>query len=316
MILLFVWNLQFTLCIHNYSDFHTPSLFVYLRNHIVMSDELLQGIQRQLEQLQCSFDGVNDRLRKVESTVGDLSGVSTTNIQSGGAQATRSTDNNASGDTQVTHTDRDRLHLDEINTPASGPTEIRAADLQRDFDRLRDSLNRVPVPEGLKLYDSSTGVKQECRPTLRVISKCARYTEVTLKILSAIKVENGEVRMCAQDLDNLFIGLAAEINFLQAEYANLVVKSAFNENTSRLFRQFENNASSFSPAALQNVRIAAELATAQERTRPTFSSRPRFRPFRGARRGGLARGSFPRFDERSDLSYGGQHPFRSQDSHE
>ncbi|GFR62606.1 hypothetical protein ElyMa_000135100 [Elysia marginata] len=71
--------------------------------------------------------------------------------------------------------------------------------------------------------------------------------------------------MKKSDLDSIFVALAAEVNFLQSGLAALVVKSTFNEDTSRIFRSFKNNQGSFSEASLQNVRVAAELAAAQSR---------------------------------------------------
>ncbi|GFR62799.1 hypothetical protein ElyMa_000139000 [Elysia marginata] len=42
-------------------------------------------------------------------------------------------------------------------------------------------------------------------------------------------------------------------------------KIDINEETSRLFRSFENNSAAFSDDALRNVRVAAELSAAQTR---------------------------------------------------
>ncbi|GFR62032.1 hypothetical protein ElyMa_003573000 [Elysia marginata] len=172
-----------------------------------------------------------------------------------------------STDDTVSDTVRSRAPL-AFNSPGSiSPTEqIGAADIQRDFERIRDSLIRIPVPTGLKVNDSSVGIKQECRPALKILSKCARYGETGLKILSQIADEPGEtINVKKSDLDSIFVTLAAEVNFLQSEFAALVVKSTFNEDTSRIFRSFENNQGSFSEASLQNVRVGAELAAAQSR---------------------------------------------------
>ncbi|GFO30047.1 reverse transcriptase [Plakobranchus ocellatus] len=162
---------------------------------------------------------------------------------------------------------RSRAPLASVPPGSISPTEqFGAADIQRDFERIRDSLVRIPVPTGLKVSDSSVGIKQECRPTLKILSNCARYGETGLKILSQIADEPGEtINVKKSDLDSIFVTLAAEVNFLQSEFAALVVKSTFNEDTSRIFRSFENNQGSFSETSLQNVRVAAELAAAQSR---------------------------------------------------
>lgn len=176
--------------------------------------------------------------------------------------------------------DRSRAQLDSYYNPVSpsNPSGFGAADVQRDYERLRDSLIRVPVPHNLRVHDTSSGLKQDCRPILKVISKCARYSETGLKVLSQIPDSNEEqILVSKYDLENLFIIFAAQNNFLQSEYASLVVRSTFNEDTSRIFRSFENNQASFSPEALQNVRVAAELASTQAR----FTSRGRGRRGRG-----------------------------------
>ena len=54
-----------------------------------------------------------------------------------------------------------------------------------------------------------------------------------------------------------------------------MVKSNFNDETSRLFRSFENNFVAFSDDSLINVRIAAELAAVQNRFSPNNRARGR-----------------------------------------
>ena len=100
------------------------------------------------------------------------------------------------------------------------------------------------------------------------MSKCARFAETGLKVLTTLPDErdSSSVSVRREDLESIFVVFAAQINFLQSEYAGLVVKSTFNDETPRIFRSFENNASSFSRQSLQNVRIAAELASIHGRT--------------------------------------------------
>ena len=143
-----------------------------------------------------------------------------------------------------------------------------AADILKDFERLRDSLVRIPVPHNFKVNGTTAGIKQDCRGTLRVMSKCARFAETGLKVLTTLPDErdSSSVSVRREDLESIFVVFAAQINFLQSEYAGLVVKSTFNDETPRIFRSFENNASSFSRQSLPNVRIAVELASIHGRT--------------------------------------------------
>lgn len=57
----------------------------------------------------------------------------------------------------------------------------------------------------------------------------------------------------------LYRTLATSSYFLQSEYANIIVRSSFDDETSRPFTNLENNSSAFSDTSLQNIRIAAEL---------------------------------------------------------
>ncbi|GFO22533.1 hypothetical protein PoB_004903800 [Plakobranchus ocellatus] len=172
-------------------------------------------------------------------------------------------------------------------------TSSSAADILKDFERLRDSLVRIPVPNNFKVNHTTTGIKQDCRGTLRVLSKWARFAETGLKVLTTLPDErdSSSVSIQREDLESIFVVFAAQINFLQSEYAGLVVKSTLNDETSRIFRSFENNASSFSRQSLQNVRIAAELASIHGRTNTASQS------WRGRRRGvaNQTRGSYSSF---------------------
>ena len=70
--------------------------------------------------------------------------------------------------------------------------------------------------------------------------------------------------------------------FLQSEYTSLVVKATFDTETERIYRQFENNSTTFSDISLQNVRVAAELAAVLNRGQSSTNRRV------------YERGSFPR----------------------
>ena len=102
------------------------------------------------------------------------------------------------------------------------------------------------------------------------------------------KQQHGEFdfyKVTQNDLQDLFSIALAEITFLRGEYSSLLVKSSFNDETCRLFKNLESNQASFSEKSLQNVRIAAELASIQSRqanpwTRPRGRGRGRFQTAR------------------------------------
>ena len=133
-------------------------------------------------------------------------------------------------------------------------------DYLKEFDQVKDSVARITLPQHLKLVDSQTGIKAESNPTLKVISKTARIAETGFKILSSLTptttnsdTQPNSVTVSQDNFGALFTLFAAQMQFLQQEYANIVIKNTFDEETSRLFRQFENHTSAFSSSQLANV---------------------------------------------------------------
>jgi hypothetical protein len=178
---------------------------------------------------------------------------------------------------------------DDEENGAFGSTEDSvpsAAEALREYDRVRDSLQRIRIPNEVRLFDSQTGIKHDCKDILKVVSKCGRFTETAFKWIIDIQSQgtdgNGTHQVSSHQLEDLFTILVGEITFLRGEYSSLLVKSTFNEETSRLFRSLECNQTSFTPRSLQNVRIAAELAGIQSRQNHTTRQRGR----------GRGRGSF------------------------
>ena len=152
-------------------------------------------------------------------------------------------------------------------------------DILKDFDRVKDCLAKVTLPSNLKVQDSTAWIKQDGKAALRIISKSARFAETSLKQLSVISARQQEdktVVVSNEELAALFTISAAQIRFLQSEFASLVVRNTFDEETSRLFKSFENHASAFNSSSLQNLRIAADLAVA--RCRRIFRNQDKSEP--------------------------------------
>ena len=162
----------------------------------------------------------------------------------------------------------------------------------RDFDQLKDKLSKIPLPPHLKLSDSSAGIKAESKPVTKVIAKAARFGETGLKLLAAISSsQEGDsepgYHLTDEDIGSLYTIFAAQIQYMQQEYAGIIVKNTFDDETSRLFRQFENHTSAFSASQLENVRVAAELASISSRRN---SERGRGRGDRNFNSSGRGRG--------------------------
>ena len=100
---------------------------------------------------------------------------------------------------------------------------------QRNFEGIRDKLAKISLPSFLKVNDSSTGIKQESRSTLKVISKTSRYAETGLKLLAAISQPNddGTFTLSEGDMADFYNIFASQIQYLQSEYATLIVKNTF-----------------------------------------------------------------------------------------
>ena len=141
-------------------------------------------------------------------------------------------------------------------------------DYLREFDQIRERLAKVSLPSELKVNDNSNGIKTESRPALKVVSKSARFAETNLKQIALIsaRIQNGSVSVSEQEIETLYTISAVNVQFAQAEYANIVVKNSFDEETARLFRAFENHSSAFQDTSLQSLRVAAELSASRERT--------------------------------------------------
>ena len=143
---------------------------------------------------------------------------------------------------------------------------------QRNFEGIRDKRAKISLPSFLKVNDSSTGIKQESRSTLKAISKTYHYAETGLKLLAAISQPNdgGTFTLSDGDMADCYNIFASQIQYLQSEYASLIVKNTFDEETLRLFISFENHSSAFSQQSIANVRVAAELAAATNFRRPNY----------------------------------------------
>ena len=181
---------------------------------------------------------------------------------------------------------------DHANFDALGPLDDEgreAADGIKDFEKVKNQLQNIELPNDLRLFDSQSGISRDGQNVLKVIRRCARYTETGLRWVGKLSQRHGPINITHSDIQQLFVILSSQINFLQSEYAALVVKSTFNEETARLYRSFDNNQAAFSPLQLQHVRIAADLASIQARHGSASRGRGRGRS-RGNYRGFSNRG--------------------------
>ena len=107
-----------------------------------------------------------------------------------------------------------------------------------------------------KVNDSAKVIGKDSKSALDVVSKCARYAETGLKAIASLQPEREDeqtITLQKDEIQKLFTIFSAQVNFQQAVYANLVVKSTFDDEASRIFRSFENNTGAFTDRSLQNI---------------------------------------------------------------
>lgn len=111
------------------------------------------------------------------------------------------------------------------------------ANIQQEFLVIRDAIQRVKLPNDLKLDESSPGVQNKDRPRRNVLARCAKYAETSLKLLSTLKA--GQVS--EGDLQDLITISMAQVRYLQEEQAMILVNNNFGEVVEKTYRNFRRN---------------------------------------------------------------------------
>jgi hypothetical protein len=185
--------------------------------------------------------------------------------------------------------------------PVSGRHGYDTTDIQREYECIKDSLNKIKLPNEIRLLESKTGIKRNDQPHLQSVTKGARYTETCLKLISTF-----DTRVDKTDLQQLYNVLVAQINFFQTEYAALVVKGQFDQTTASLFKCLEKNTPALSGTSLDNLKTAAEIAAAASRSRPGGEQSYRQYQQRNSYNRGYNFNRRGRFNSYSGQSYSGR----------
>lgn len=180
---------------------------------------------------------------------------------------------------------------DHVRVEPGSACATGGEDIQGDFAALKDSLARVKLPKELRLNESRQGIKRSDQPVLNVVTKCSRYSETAVKLLSTIAP--GEP-VSQEKLDQLFLVAHAQCKYLQDEFAALLVNSQFDNSTARIFRSLQRNTSGLNSDSLDTLRSAATLAAASRPQRDVSHVRGAHSQFTGGR--GRARGGYRRYD--------------------
>ena len=146
-------------------------------------------------------------------------------------------------------------------------------DIQQEFTIIKDSLQKIRLSKDLKVEDSRQGVRRGDQGQINNISKCARYSETVLKLLSSLDC----VSISEGDINDLLIIHVAMIRYLQEEHALVHVGGSFGDNVEKIYRNFRRNTSVFDSQAIESLQAAVTLDAAQpNQVNQGFRGRGRF----------------------------------------
>ena len=168
---------------------------------------------------------------------------------------------------------------------STGSAAIESPDLQKEFSAIRDTLQKVKLQSNCRLNESPMGIKKQDKPTFNVLQRNARYLETALKL---IQVASSDSKLSDIDFNQYLIQLEvvlrAGIDFNQQEYQALLVGSQFDPTTTKFFRVMQRSENCFTPQALVQLKLAAEITSASQHTQ-----QQQRQPYNGGYRGGQAR---------------------------
>ena len=81
------------------------------------------------------------------------------------------------------------------------------------------------------------------------VTKSAKFTETCLELLASF-----DETVSSEDLGQLYTVLVAHINFLQLEYAGLVIKGQFDPETVTVFKCLQKNTTCFKGDSLDSLK--------------------------------------------------------------
>ena len=165
---------------------------------------------------------------------------------------------------------------EKVNEPSVIP------DIQKEFSVVRDAVSRVQLDSSMKLCEGPcpTGTSNKTERSLYyTLQKSSRYVETELKILQLAYAEYDKSHSVDPGyLDQLAVVAKAHLDYNQREYEAVLVASQFDEDTSKLFRNFQKNNACFSEKRVSQLKLAAELSAISRKGTGSASARPRSSP--------------------------------------
>lgn len=227
--------------------------------------EKFDVVLSQLDKINENNTRVYERLKQLEVKVGQ------------GEQKASAVDPHASVKNSVSVNREGDENPNGEGTDGASSMNRDLTNIQREFGVIKDALQRVKLPNDLKLEDSKQGIARNDKPKSYVISKCAQYAETSVKLLSTMLA--GEPN--EGDIQDLLTVQIAQMRYLQEEHALLLVNGNFGDGVGRIYRNLRKNTSQFPPEAIDALQAAVTLNTQQESTRGSYRGRGSYQGYRG-----------------------------------
>ena len=198
-------------------------------------------------------------------------------------------------------------HSESTESSQNTYTEPSADVIQAKYKSIKDSLQRIRLPEGYKTDTALRGIGRQHIQQARVINSSSDYAETLMKFLLTLREETP---LTAEDIDTCMTIVSAHIKFLQAEKGVCYVNAKFGDNVGSMFREFKSHASVFSPGDIATLERVVQLATAHNNNRGSSQRGGRGRGYRGGQGyqgydGGYSRGGYRGHGNRYNWNRGG-----------
>ena len=259
------------------------------------------ALNQKLDGLIASFQTFESRLSSIEANVSKTS----SDLSNGHPPVQELTEEGGSGDNrgaaQGSGTAHQQVYLESTESSIEPSTDA----LQAKFKSIKDSLQKVRLPEGFKTDTALRGIGRQHIASARLINSSSDYAETLFKFILTLQEDSP---LKAEDIDTLVTVVSAHIKYLQAEKGVCYVNAKFGENVGTMFREFKSHASAFSSNDIQTLERVVQLASAYNNNRGA-SQRGRGRGYRGngyqGYDGGYSRGGYRGQGNRYQWNRGG-----------
>ena len=102
--------------------------------------------------------------------------------------------------------------------------------IQAKYKSIKDSLQRIRLPEGYKTDTALRGIGRQHIQQARVINASSDYAETLMKFILTLQEQ---APLTAEDIDTCMTIVSAHIKYLQAEKGVCYVNAKFGDNVGR-----------------------------------------------------------------------------------